>query len=244
MKTRRHKWFLALLVGMSAVVIISWFLRDQEQNLGPEFLSQKTAQLETTWDQLLDKQPVDAVASSPVHKDQSTVPGDVSAPSGPTIFSISPQVRRYRILAKKALRTDAENQEIEALLSSHEAMAEARNALLQEDNAYFTEGNLISRIRVIDYLTKAASWADNPGQQQLRQTLVDFIKTPVTSPGISTEGRQARATDRIEVYYILKKYHPDLAQELQQNAEAYGLQKLIAYAEQNEKKMNFAATQP
>jgi len=236
-----HKWLKWGMVLAAGVILIwTWgygpLQKVQEQAPAPT--SQKA--LEREGNRAPPERQREAHLPAPAPALQPHTPGAAEALPA-LVLGSSDYIRKkvleankdladYKFFEQKVLRTQAETQVFQSMLTSAERLSRAFQSLASPGETEFSKEAELARMYQVDYLEQALRWKENPTQEKVLEVAERIILADNLSPGLPIELRRSLAGDKLELFKVLQEIAPDRAQSIVERARGQRVEKILALA--------------
>ncbi|WP_234065049.1 hypothetical protein [Myxococcus stipitatus] len=169
--------------------------------------------------------------------------GDVDAPPGapPEYFGSRDYIRKkvlaankdledYKFFEAKVLRTPAETETFQAMLSSPERLDRAFTRLTSSGETAYSSEVELERMYQVDYLEQALRWKENPERERVLDLAEKVILADNLTPSLPIELRRSLAGDKLELFGVLQSVAPERALRTTERARGTRLERLLAFA--------------
>lgn len=142
----------------------------------------------------------------------------------------------YLKLSKKVVPSSEEQEALRKEVSNPELIEKSREILLASDENTWALESQENRLHQVDFLLHALEWPENPARAQALRVVEEIVSRNVRELDQPYLVKKSLAGDQVELFQILRKAEPQLAEKIQ--AQAGPNRDLIAFAIANDQKGN------
>lgn len=157
------------------------------------------------------------------------------------LFTNKPYIKKNYLYTSKALLTDQEKQDWQAILSRRENIQETFDGLekFYDKNRESTKGE-IANIERINFIHKSLELADNENEEYLLSRLESNLTAfPESLGSFSKDLKSDFIGDKVELIYIIQAYQPDLLKSILDDKDTDSrFAKIVKYASENRGNLN------
>jgi|GEM_PF-4361230 len=139
----------------------------------------------------------------------------------------------YQRLSKKVLLSQKEQSEKFELLQNESKLRKSYLYLKDLDSGEPRATRIKNTMVAVDFIGEALRWEDNPNRNSVILKTRYFLLDEILDRPQSDDQLRASATDKAELYQILKTVDKNQADEIRQLAKGTKLMAVIDYAETN-----------
>lgn len=174
-----------------------------------------------------------APSNASVVKEQLILEGAGSKDSG-----LTPEkpFLNYFPLKQKALLNEQELKKYHDSLSDSELVEACRDLLLAEGESAFSLERQELRMEMVEYLARGIEWSANPARIRMISVAQEMIERDLLALDLTSLQKRSLAGDQVELYQILMKGAPEVAEKIWRQSQGTSKQKLVSFARDQELK--------
>ncbi|MCJ8277775.1 MAG: hypothetical protein HRT44_02485 [Bdellovibrionales bacterium] len=142
-------------------------------------------------------------------------------------------LKGYKEVSKKFLMTREERESRKEMLQDEDTLRKSFLYLSKNDPSEALESRIENSMKVIDFLRESISWSQNPNRDSAIQKSKYFLMNDILETVKNPDRLRSTATDKAELYLLLKKVAPEQAAQIRDMARGSKLMAVIQYAETN-----------
>lgn len=148
------------------------------------------------------------------------------------LFEQVPEFGEIRLYSEKVLASASESARLRELLSDKALLGKWADYLKSAHETEVDQVGQLKRIYALNALSMAAQWQDNPAREELKDLLKEAFSKSMKRPEQSESLRRSLVADKFEMWRIIRKNFPEVAEDIKSNPADETWKTLIEKADQ------------